>query len=142
MQKLIPENYKATVQIQDVIAKRLETYLGCEVAVMEGIFTTPWFWMHRGNVSLANCHDETGVECLVNKLHIDDDFEKNEWIAAIYTFGSMLSSLASGHNVRLIATADDMSCTVRFHLIRKGQEWLDVDIEGYPTPVMYADYLA
>ena len=139
MQNLLPKDYRTPVRVPDVICEKLEPCIGEGLSVIDGVLTTPWFWARRGNASLDNCHDETGLECFVNKLHLDEEFEKTEWIDAIYIFSELLSRRKCGHDVRIIATIDDLSCTIRFHSIRKGQDWLGADIEDHATAVMYTD---
>jgi hypothetical protein len=139
MQNLLPAGYSTLARAQDVIHEKLEMYIGEGLRVIDGVLTTPWFWAHRGNASLANCHDETGLECFVNKLHIDDEFERAEWFEAIYIFGELVARRSGGYKVRIIATIDDLSCTIRFHSIREGQDWLGGDIEDHANPVMYTD---
>jgi len=140
MHKLMPYDYKTPIQVRNIISKKLDIYFDGGVRNFEGVLTTAWFWSHRGNASLTNCYDETGLECFVNKLHIDGDFAKVEWIDAICVFSELLQLCLDGQCVRLVATIDDLSCTVRFHVNRDGQDWLKSDIEKYTTPVMYRDY--
>lgn len=140
MRKLMPYDHETSLHVRNIISKKLDTYFDGGVSKFEGILTTAWFWAHRGNASLTNCHDETGLECFVNKLHIDDDFAKVEWIDAICVFSELLQLCLDGQSVRVVGTIDDLSCTVRFHVIRDGQDWLQSGIEEYTTPIMYCDY--
>ncbi len=141
MRLLIPKNHEVSANALKKISKCLEPFFDNGLILIDDILTTSWFWSRRGNASLSNCHDQTGLECLVNLLHLDDEFAKEEWIDAIKVVGMFLANRPLVADVRLIATIDDLSCTTRFHLIRQGQRWLTADLNSYESPVLYCDYL-
>lgn len=117
----------------------LAIYFEGGLRVIQGVVTTSWFWAHRGNLTVENCHDETGFECSLNLLHLDDIVPSNHWISAIRTVDRLLSNNCCGHNLRFVAAINEDSCTTRFHQIRNGQSWLVSDIDTYSTPLMYRD---
>lgn len=125
---------------KEVIYKEIAPMFEGGLRLIQGVVTTSWFWEHRGNASIANCYDETGLECTINLLHLDDLFPSDVWMSAISSIGKLLEADSLSHRLRLIATIDDISCTTRFHLLRNGQVWLASEIDSYPTPVMYRDY--
>lgn len=78
--------------------------------------------------------DETGYECFVNKIHIED-YAQEDLVSIGMRFLREISSLCFAANVSfpvhgVISAADDC-VIVRFHRVRPGQNWLDADLENY-----------
>lgn len=78
--------------------------------------------------------DETGYECFVNKVHIED-YAQNDLVSIGIRFLREISHLCFVANISfsvhgIISAADDC-VIVRFHLVRPGQNWLDADLENY-----------
>lgn len=82
---------------------------------------------------LARHQDRTGVECTVNKIHLEDFLEKGmareapslALIAvecAKFLAGHLHKKLA-GYSFRIIVSVDDRVCTMRFHKLRDGEVW-------------------
>jgi hypothetical protein len=141
MQKYLERTFVDTSDyVTDVIGDEIAPLFEGGLRLIDGVVTTSWFWEHRGNASIANCYDETGLECTVNLLHLDDLFPSKFWVSAINAIGNLLERDSLSYRLRLIATIDDMTCTTRFHLLRSGQVWLASELDSYPTPVMYRDY--
>lgn len=75
--------------------------------------------------------DKTGYECFKNKIHIDDYVKNN------YLYNSLLFSLEiikqynNNKKLRFIIGLEEHSCTVRFHKIRKNENWINNDLESY-----------
>jgi hypothetical protein len=79
--------------------------------------------------SISNFPDKTGYECFVNKIHIDN-FSENPLPAAISLAVQLLKQFHN-YNLRTIISYDDLSCVLRFHIIRNNESWLNSDIEKY-----------
>jgi hypothetical protein len=95
--------------------------------------------------------DETGIECSLSKIHLDDflpaNMELNELARTGLDFafllrGALLNSRVLGpFRIIISAQLPDQSlnvglnvgtnCTVRFHRMRLGQEWLKDDLDSY-----------
>jgi len=85
--------------------------------------------------------DETGVECLLNKIHVDDYLDEmtpvKEMVIIAIAYAlklqdALLASALDG-SFRIIISGDSVgnSCTVRFHRLRPDQVWLADDLESY-----------
>lgn len=85
--------------------------------------------------------DRTGLECFVNKLHIDA-FAETSWLPIAVNFAfRILERLNSEHPQAafcFIVSLNDASdpdcfpsCTARFHCIRPGETWVAEDLNGY-----------
>jgi len=94
-----------------------------------------------------NADDETGFECGLNKVHLEDFVDADLPLSELARIGcaygmylrqALLDSKVSG-DFRIIVSAQlpDLTlnvgnvCTVRFHKIRPGQIWLHNDLEAY-----------
>jgi hypothetical protein len=97
--------------------------------------------------------DETGYECAVNSVHIEDYFapgtaRESAALASIgracATFLAMklrvyASEIADPTTFRVIVTVAGRSSTIRFHSIRVDQSWLAANIDGYQEGVLVID---
>ena len=102
-----------------------------------------------------NQDDETGFECSLSKVHIED-FAKNDLpLADMTRLGiayalclrdALLRSFESGV-FRIIVDAqlrdaelelNGSVCTVRYHRVRTGQVWLTEDLDGYKMNAVLA----
>lgn len=94
--------------------------------------------------------DLTGYECTVNHFHpdfyLDPPHNKNtesllrNGVAFVHELGKQLPERFPGIPFRIILSYSDqtddwlMSCTVRFHKVRAGEEWIKLDdLEGSKT---------
>ena len=90
-----------------------------------------------GNSSISDFADRTGWECFVNKIHLEDwlddlALEKQELlIAQAILLAERLKPLVATVALRFIVSFDEMSCTLRMHQIRQGEDWLNDDLESY-----------
>lgn len=94
-----------------------------------------------GNATLKDFPDRTGYECFVNHLHVEDYLAEDasitqpmllgQGLALTYLLKEELSVFSAGENFRIIVSSDESSCSVRFHQIREGEEWLSRDLNSY-----------
>jgi hypothetical protein len=87
-----------------------------------------------------NFPDLTGYECFVNHVHIEDylsDAERGlntllkQGIALANKIVEELSSSFPDKPFKAIVAANESGCSVRFHLIRNGENWLSDDLDKY-----------
>lgn len=100
-----------------------------------------------------NVDDETGFECSLSKMHLDEFVDPSISLSelarigcayAMYLRGALLASPVSGH-FRIIVDAQIPDaefrvgnvCSVRFHKIRPGQAWLVDDLETYKQNALW-----
>ena len=89
--------------------------------------------------------DETGYECFVNHLHIDDYAESDSLPLAMAfagQVGSVWLSTASENTMRVIVSHNDSGSVVRCHLVRPNQSWLAEDLDSYEQDaVWFEDFI-
>jgi hypothetical protein len=95
-----------------------------------------------------NRDDETGFECSLSKLHVEDFASNDLPLPELTRLGiayalrlrdALLRSSLSGHFRIIIAAqlpdpdinVNGSICTIRFHRIRTGQVWADDDLDNY-----------
>jgi hypothetical protein len=104
--------------------------------------------------NVVRLEDETGTECHWSKFHLEDLMPKevgsHEMARMAVDYVWLLrASLAAGKisgRFRLIVSIElsgiqphaKTICTVRFHRVRPGQEWLADDLEGYKDEAIAA----
>ena len=77
--------------------------------------------------------DLTGYECLVNHIHVDDYVDDNLLSYGMAFYKRLIGLLKTypEKKFRVILAYDDLTCSVRFHLIREGEEWLSANLDSY-----------
>jgi hypothetical protein len=92
--------------------------------------------------------DKTGFECAVNRIHLEDYFEKGMAreapslaLTAVRCAAFLANRLRrfSTDPFRIIASVDDRNCTLRFHKVRNGESWIVDDIESYEQALFVMD---
>jgi hypothetical protein len=99
-----------------------------------------------------NINDETGFECGLSKIHLDDvgssislaELARIGCAYAMYLRRALLVSPVSGQ-FRIIVDVQRSDaelqvgnvCVVRFHKIRQGQAWLADDLESYKENALW-----
>ena len=85
--------------------------------------------------------DRTAYECFVNHLHVEDYLENGglpplELLGRGIAFASELADrlhrLHGSRHFRVIVASDGgATCTVRFHTIRREEQWAGKDLNGF-----------
>ena len=91
------------------------------------------------SVTVADCFDETGYESFINHLHVEDyldsSFSPLERVAQGFTLTSVLARSLESHypsiTFRILLSCSSSGCSVRFHTLRPGQQWIRDDLESY-----------
>jgi hypothetical protein len=81
----------------------------------------------RGSTFARATEDETGFECFINHLHIEDLAEALEFARLLH---KALADAFTG-SFAVIVAYDGREATVRFHRLRANQTWLSENLEGY-----------
>ncbi len=81
----------------------------------------------RGFAFARANEDETGYECFINHLHVEDLGEALEFARLLH---KALADVFGGSFVVIVAY-DGREATVRFHRLRADQTWLSENLEGY-----------
>jgi hypothetical protein len=94
------------------------------------------------HVNIADCFDRTGFECFINHVHLPFSRTRESLMSCLEyaeTLEQALMPLTPDRRFRVMVALpkDDESpesaCTVRFHQIRTGENWIADDIEGYKS---------
>jgi hypothetical protein len=86
--------------------------------------------------------DVTGYECFVNHVHIEDYARTNMTaigVTLLCEISLVLRQRFPERSFRGIIADDENSCTVRFHTVRLGEQWLLDDLDEYEGGVGITD---
>ena len=83
--------------------------------------------------------DRTGYECFANHIHVDDlvlecspETLVEQAIALAEFLNHRLRTVAPNSTFRfIISMHDDGGCTLRFHTVRSGEDWVSDNLEQY-----------
>jgi hypothetical protein len=93
----------------------------------------------NGHVKITDCFDKTGFECFINHVHLPFDGTDESLISCLEhasTLQEALMPLTGDRQFRVIVSLSEddefpkSACTVRFHQIRRGENWIADDLEG------------
>ena len=83
---------------------------------------------------LTDFPDRTGYECFINHVHLRSNGSRESLLSCLGYAGKLQRALAKlpgqRHFQVILAVAED-GCTVRFHEVRPGENWVADDLEGY-----------
>ena len=85
--------------------------------------------------------DKTGFECFVNHLHLEQDVKiaGRPLVEQAIVFGRELQAAARKLGIEeqlaYIVAGDSKEMSIRFHVLRPGEQWLSADIEQYEEAV-------
>lgn len=93
-----------------------------------------------GNATLEMFPDQIGFECFVNHFHFAGESQRG--LAAIAAEFCRRAStewrqLGFPGRLRFIASIKDNECTLRFHLVRDGLQWLADDLNLYRDEAIF-----
>jgi len=108
-----------------------------------------WFTGTRLPFALES-DDATGIECTLNKLHIEVGISEQDLLNAVYDGLAYSFALASALKKSVVAgpfriimgsdiEGEYPSVTVRFHRLRSEEKWLDDDLENYTEAIFVID---
>jgi hypothetical protein len=94
-------------------------------------------WDPKKHVQITDFPDKTGFECSANHVHLPFVGTNESLISCLEyaaTLQEALSPFTQDRRFRVIvALPEDDDCTVRFHQIRPGENWIADDLEGYKS---------
>lgn len=89
----------------------------------------------QSHISRADFVDDTGYECFINSIHIDDYVEANCLSQAIMYAQRLIEMWASLYRelpLEVIISSTDIGVNIRFHKLRKGENWINLnDLEKF-----------
>ncbi len=97
------------------------------------------------NVSKDDFPDNTGYECFINSIHIDD-YTQHDYIVTACLFVEALfsawkKSFASSPILAIISS-DGSGALVKFHVVRDGESWVSQELDGYEEAILVTDSCA
>lgn len=91
------------------------------------------------SVSPEHFQDYVGFECFVNSFHIDD-YVESHYLEYSVLFSNLLLKAWRCFNcdreLNVIVLLNEFGATIKFHLIRPDEVWLNENLEVYEDPVL------
>ena len=109
----------------------------------EGCYFIDGLYRHRGNATLDLLHDETGFECFVNHIHLDDYEPRGRLAVALHLCATIeerwSASSYRSMTLRQIVSSDEVGWVYRCHVLREGQSWISANLGHYQELVVVVD---
>ena len=86
------------------------------------------------HVNAADLPDKTGYECFINHVHRPFDgtgASLKSSLSYAIALQKGLDRIAKNRTFRVIVSANDHECTIRFHEVRQSETWIAENLEGY-----------
>lgn len=94
------------------------------------------------NATSQDFPDNTGYECFINSVNVDDYVENNYLEQGILFAREVFNSfrqLDVNKTLNCIMSMDEFGLKVKFHTIRAGESWLSDDLEGFEESILVVD---
>jgi hypothetical protein len=90
------------------------------------------------NVSNEDFIDKTGYECFVNSINIDELVEKDYCAQGLLFCSEVFNKWKKESDEKLMSIfiADELSLKIKFHVKRKGENWLSPNFEKYEEEIL------
>jgi hypothetical protein len=96
----------------------------------------------KGNATREAFLDDIGYECFVNHLHFAGQSER-ELASVGLEFcrraKSEWTKTGLSGDLQFVVSIKDNECTLRFHRVRNGFQWLDHDLNSYEEAILVCD---
>jgi len=112
----------------------LETLKSPSLTIANGSVLLKQEYERAAHVKTTDFPDRTGYECFVNHVHLPFNGTRESLLSCLGYAVSLqreLVPLANERRFQVIVSVAEDGCTVRFHEVRPGQNWLSEDIEGF-----------
>lgn len=108
----------------------------------EGCIFIKSLFEKKTNANSANFPDKTGYECFINSIHVDDYAPSDHLAIACFFVDCIFREWrfrAQRKSLRAIIFCDEISTSIKLHLIRDGESWISSDLEGYEDAILALD---
>jgi len=124
--------------------KALELFESAKFICADNAYFIDALFPNRGNASLGLLHDETGLECFVNHVHLEDFCDSGERLETALRICAVMEekwfeSAYGVNTLRQIVSYDDNSCVYRCHVVREGQSWVSANLHSYQELMVVID---
>ena len=118
---------------RDPITPELCNYVSQGVVFEHGCAFLRALWAGDPSFRLDRFPDLTGAECFVNHVHLADlgIAASKEQLCESVALAGAIARLGRPERLRFIISLKDAECVWRFHRRRRGERWLDDDLESY-----------
>jgi hypothetical protein len=108
----------------------------------DGCYFLSELFQKGASVSRRNFPDQTGYECFINSVHVDDYVESGYLSLALHFAETLLTVWRMRrlpNTLNVIVSSDEMGAVVKCHVVRKKQSWLGDDLNKYEEAIMEVD---
>jgi hypothetical protein len=86
------------------------------------------------HVETTDFPDKTGLECFINHVHMPFGGDRESLLSCLNYAVALqreLARLPGERRFQVIVSVAEDDCTVRFHEVRPGENWVTEDLESY-----------
>jgi hypothetical protein len=108
----------------------------------DGCYFLEELFQNGASVSQRDFPDQTGYECFINSVHVDDYVEGCYLAVALHFAETLLTvwrQRGLPKTLNVIVSSDEMGAVVKCHVVRDGQSWLAEDLNKYEEAIMKVD---
>jgi hypothetical protein len=112
----------------------LETLKSPTFTVADGSVLLKHEYERAAHVKTEDFPDRTGYECFVNHVHLPFNGTRESLLSCLGYAVALQRGLvrsATERRFQVIVSVAEDDCTVRFHEVRPGENWLSEDLEGF-----------
>lgn len=94
------------------------------------------------NVNVSNFADQTGYECFINSVNVDDYVDSRyleQGICFVRNVFTCWNKTERPQKLVAILSMDEFSLKIKIHIKRSGESWLADEFEDYEESLMMVD---
>jgi hypothetical protein len=140
--KLMAKHYRKSNVVNYELNNELQMIVGMGLFQVDELVFLKKLYQIDTNVMADNFIDNTGYECFINSLHIDDYVNDNYLEQAIIFTNHIFKKfrlLEIKQTLVCIMSLDEIGLTIKFHLSRENESFLNKDLNGYEEAVLIVD---
>lgn len=139
MNTIMESEYKKLPKRQASINRELHRIAQSGFEYVDGCYFIKLLSKISTNVALSDFPDKTGYECFINSVHIDDYVDNSYLEQGLLFVNEVFKSWKEtkiDNNLVAILSLGEFGLNVKFHVERKGEEWISDPIGEYKEGIM------
>ena len=140
--ELMAKHYRQLNLVNCELNSELDTIVRMGLVEVGNLIFLKKLYQNDTNATADDFIDSTGYECFVNSLHVDDYVHDNYLQQAII-FAKHIFKEFRLQEVKMplvcIMSLDEFGLTIKFHLSRGNESFLNEDLNGYEEAILVVD---
>ena len=140
--ELMAKHYRQLNLVNCELNSELDTIVRMGLVEVGNLIFLKKLYQNDTNATADDFIDNTGYECFINSLHIDD-YVNDNYLEQAIIFAKHIFKEFRLQEVKMplvcIMSLDEFGLTIKFHLSRGNESFLKEDLNGYEEAILVVD---